>query len=139
MSESQNHKGTDPSHELSDTISEVSSYEMDKTIADRFEGHLYHVLPSGMKVIIQFVLPVLFNDFMGLLKEEFNKSACTLEDEFTVTSHILGRKVAIKVSEAKKTIEVSGPGHKLWRDITFKRRAISYGETLLLRGYILLC
>lgn len=125
-SESQNHNGTDSRHELggnpsSDSISEVSSYEMDKTIADRFEGHLYHVLPSGMKVIIQFVLPVLFNDFMGLLEKEFNKAACTLEDEFTVTSHILGRKVTIKVYEAKKTIEVSGPGHKLWRDITFKR------------------
>ena len=127
-SESLTLRGADSRYDLvetpsSDSIIEASSMDMEKSIADRFEGQLYHVLPSGMKDIIQFVVPVLFNDFMGLLEKEFNKSPCTLDDEFTVTSHILGRKVIIKVFEAKKTIEVSGPGHKLWRDITFKRIA----------------
>lgn len=80
-----------------DFVSEISSLEMDMSVADRFEGHLYHVLPSGLKVIIKFMLPVLFNDFMGLLEKEFDTSSCTLNDKFSVTSHIQGRKVTIRV------------------------------------------
>ena len=127
-SESSNQKDSNPNQDIGgnsrdDSISDMSSFETNRTIAGRFEGHLYHVLPVGMKVIIQFVLPVLFKDFMGLLENEFDKSSCTLNDTFSVTSHIQGRSVTIKVIETKRTIEVSGPGHKLWKEITFKRIA----------------
>ena len=104
-----------------DSFSDLSSFE-NRTIGGRFQGHLYHVLPAAMKVVIQFVLPALFTDFMGLLEKEFDNS-CTVNDSFSVTTHIQGRSVTIKVIEAKRTIEVSGPGHKLWKDITFKRIA----------------
>ena len=104
-----------------DSFSDLSSFET-RTIGGRFQGHLYHVLPAAMKVVIQFVLPALFTDFMGLLEKEFDKS-CTVNDSFSVNTHIQGRLVTIKVIEAKRTIEVSGPGHKLWKDITFKRIA----------------
>ena len=127
-SDSSNQKDSNPNQDIGgnsrdDSVSDMSSFETNRTIAGRFEGHLYHVLPVGMKVIIQFVLPVLFKDFMGLLENEFDKSSCTLNDIFSVTSHIQGRSVTIKVIESKRTIEVSGPGHKLWKEITFKRIA----------------
>ena len=47
----------------------------------------------------------------------------TIDNKFSVSSHIQGRKVTITVFESKKSIEVSGPGHKLWKDIAFKRIA----------------
>ena len=127
-SESSNQRDSSSRPDLSrnsggESITDMSSLDMDRTIAGRFEGHLYHVLPAGMKVIIQFVLPILFKDFMGLLEKEFDKSTCTLNDRFSVTSHIQGRSVTITVLEARRTIEVSGPGHKLWKEITFKRIA----------------
>ena len=127
-SESSNQRDSSSRHDLcvnsgGESISDMSSFEMDRRIAGRFDGHLYHVLPAGMKVIIQFVLPVLFKNFMGLLENEFDKSSCMLNDRFSVTSHIQGRSVTITVIEDRKTIEVSGPGHKLWKEITFKRIA----------------
>ena len=80
-------------------------------------------LPSQLKVVIKFCIPTLFKNFMGMLENEFDNSSWNLESTFTVSSHIQGRKVSIKVIEAEKAIEVSGPGHKLWKDITFKRIA----------------
>ena len=50
---------------------------------------------------------------MGMLENEFDNSSWNIESTFTVSSHIQGRKVSIKVNEAEKAIEVSGPGHKL--------------------------
>ena len=125
-SESSNQRDSCSRHDLcgnsgGESISDMSSFEMDRTIAGGFDGHLYHVLPAGMKVNIQFILPVLFKDFMGLLENEFDKSSRALNDRFSVTSHIQGRSVTITVIEDRKTIEVSGPGHKLWKEITFKR------------------
>ena len=126
-SESSNLRDSSSRHDLGgnsggESISDMSLFDMDRTTAGRFEGHLiYHVLPAGTKVIIQFVLPVLFRDFMGLLEKEFDKSSCTLIDRFSVTSHIQGMSVTITVLEARKTIEFSGPGHTLWKEITFKR------------------
>lgn len=102
---------------ITDSLSRISSFEVDQTVADKFEGVFYHVLPSGMKVNIQFSVPVLFNDIMGLLEKEFEKSSWVLNDKFTVTSHIQGKTVMIIVFPADKTIEVSGPGHKLWKEI----------------------
>ena len=107
----------------SDPSTGISSFEVDRTIADKFEGTLYHVLPSQLKVVIKFCIPTLFKDFMGMLENEFDNSSWNIESTFTVSSHIQGRKVSIKVNEAEKAIEVSGPGHKLWKDITFKRIA----------------
>ena len=125
-SDSSNQKDSNPNHDIGGNSRDDSislSFETNRTIAGRFEGHLYHVLPVGMKVVIQFAIPVLFKDFMGLLENEFDKSSCTLNDTFSVTSHIQGRLVTIKVIESKRTIEVSGPGHKLWKEIPFKRIA----------------
>lgn len=45
----------------------------------------------------------------------------TVDNTFSVSSHIQGRKVTITVYESERTIEVSGPGHKLWKDIALKR------------------
>ena len=105
----------------SDPSTGISSFEVDNSIVDRVEGHLYHVSLSQQKVVIKFSIPVLFKDFMGMLENEFDCSSWKIENTFTVTSHIQGRKVSIKVIEAEKAIEISGPGHKLWKDITFKR------------------
>ena len=105
----------------SDHSTGISSFEVDNSIVDRFEGHFYHVSLSQQKVVIKFSIPVLFKDFMGMLENEFDCSSWKIENTFTVTSHIQGRKVSIKVIEAEKAIEISGPGHKLWKDITFKR------------------
>ena len=105
----------------SDHSTGISSFEVDNSIVDRFEGHFYHVSLSQQNVVIKFSIPVLFKDFMGMLENEFDCSSWKIENTFTVTSHIQGRKVSIKVIEAEKAIEISGPGHKLWKDITFKR------------------
>lgn len=105
-------------------LSGISSlFEQDKTMADKYDGVMYHMLPSGQKVNIKFTIPVLFREFIMLLEKEFVRSEWNIDDKFTVSSHIQGRKVKITVYEADKTIEISGPGHKLWRDITFKRIA----------------
>ena len=58
---------------------------------------------------------------MGMLENEFDCASWKIENTFTVTSYIQDRKVSIKVIEAEKAIGISGPGHKLWKDITFKR------------------
>lgn len=108
-------------YDMSDSLSGI--FEVDKTVADKFEGVLYNVLPSKMKVNIQFCIPVLFNDFMSLLEKEFVNNEWSVDDTFSVSSHIQGRKVIITAREAEKTIEISGPGHKLWKDIAFKRIA----------------
>ena len=102
-------------------ISELSSLEANMSIGDKFEGTLYHVLPSVSKVNIKFSIPVLFNNFIQLLEKEFVSPKWTVDNTFSVSSHIQGRKVTITVYESERTIEVSGPGHKLWKDIAFKR------------------
>lgn len=115
-SESFNKSGSNSSQVMdgnasNDSFSGISSFEVDKTVADKFEGVLFNVLPSGQKVNIQFCIPVLFKDFMGLLEKEFEKSSWTISDKFSVTSHIQGRKVNIKVFES------------------YQARAISFGRT----------
>ena len=112
---------TNPS--IMDSFSGFSSLDSDKTITDRLEGVLYNVLPSGSKVSIQFCIPVLFHNFIQLLEKEFVNSTWSVDNKFCVSSHIQGRKVIITAYEAEKTIEVSGPGHKIWKDIAFKRIA----------------
>ena len=119
MQDSHAMDGNSPSH----STTGISSFEVDRTIADKFEGTLYHVLPSQLKVVIKFCIPTLFKDFIGMLGNEFDNSSWSIESTFTVSSHIQGKKVSIKVIEAEKAVEVSGPGHKLWKDITIKRIA----------------
>lgn len=108
-------------NDRTDLSGDSSLFEHDKTVADKFDGVLYHALPTGQKVNIQFTIPVLFRDFLRLLEKEFVRSEWNVDDKFSVSSHIHGRKVTITVYEAEKTIEVSGPGHKIWKDIAFKR------------------
>lgn len=118
---SESSRGQSFKYDMSDSLSGI--FEADKTVADKFEGVLYNVLPSKLKVNIQFCIPVLFNDFMSLLEKEFVNNDWSVDDTFSVSSHIQGRKVKITAHEAEKTIEISGPGHKLWKDIAFKRIA----------------
>lgn len=99
----------------------LSSLDMNTSIGDKFEGTLYHVLPSVSKVNIKFSIPVLFSGFMQLLEKELVSPKWTVENKFSVSSHIHGRKVTITVFESENTIEVTGPGHKLWKDIAFRR------------------
>lgn len=101
--------------------SELSSLDINISIGDKFEGTLYHVLPSVSKVNIKFSIPVLFNGFMQLLEKELVSPKWTVENKFSVSTHIHGRKVTITVFESENTIEVTGPGHKLWKDIAFRR------------------
>ena len=69
----------------SDPSTGISSFEVDRTIADKFEGTLYHVLPSQLKVVIKFCIPTLFKDFMGMLENEFDNSSWNIESTFTVS------------------------------------------------------
>lgn len=104
-------------------FSSLESDRTDRTVADRLEGVLNNILPLASKVNIQFCIPVLFKNFVQLLEKEFVNSTWNVDNKLSVSSHIQGRKVIITVYEAEKTIEDSGTGHKIWKDIAFKRIA----------------
>lgn len=77
---------------LTDSLSGISSFQLDKNVAGKFEGVLYHVLASGMKVNIRSVSPYHSMISWDNWKKSLKKSSW-IPNKFSDIPYSQGRKV----------------------------------------------
>lgn len=105
-------------------FSGFSNFNYEDHICDRLNGVFYHMFSTTNTVTVQFYVPRIFDDFVKLINHEFiGQCGDSNTPKLTLTQHVQGRGVCISVDKPEKKVAVTGPGHKLWKDITFKRIA----------------
>lgn len=99
---------------------------MDKTEADKSRGGVVQSLQCiafNTEIKYSILHSCAVKRLHAVVRKGIVRSEWATDDKFSVSSHILGRKVIIIVYQAEKTTEVSAPSHKLWRDRIFIRIA----------------
>ena len=101
----------------SDISGEISPY------SDLFEGTFYRTHTSESKLSIDFISSVFFEAFKNKIHADFMNSIDIDNTTFVsqCTTHIRGAKCEIKLDSHFKSVELSGIGHKAWREERFPR------------------
>lgn len=90
---------------------------------DRFNGILYHIIPSDGQITILFSSKDLFHKFIGSIDKELRAQPIN-EVKSNYTTHIRGKWCTLTSDSNAASISATGPGHKLWREVIFSRLAI---------------
>lgn len=93
-------------------------------ITDPFDSIFYHMMPSTDSTGIFFYTKPLFNSIISALDKEFKIPENSFK-QFSLKTHVDGKRCFIKVDKADMTITLSGPGHACWRDKNFKKLTIN--------------
>lgn len=87
-------------------------------LEDRFNGILYHVIPSDGQITILFSSKDLYHKFIECINKELHAKKIS-DEKSTYTTHIRANSDSNAAS-----ICAAGPRHKLWREVIFSRLAI---------------
>ncbi|MEW8545036.1 MAG: GDSL-type esterase/lipase family protein [Candidatus Thiodiazotropha sp.] len=90
---------------------------------DRFNGILYHVIPSDGQITIIFSSKDLYFKFISSIDKELHAQPIS-EVKSNYTTHIRGKWCTLTSDNNAASISATGPGHKLWREMIFSRLAI---------------
>ena len=113
-------------------VEDGTDQSIKNTICNRLEGALITTNLDFFETTVDFHFPAIFNHFLVILHKEYIGQANTDKDIFKVTSHFHKKAVHLCVNETKRTVKISGTGHKLWYEEHFlKRIAINLYKALL--------
>lgn len=93
-------------------------------ITDPFDSIFYHMMPSKDSTGIFFYTKPLFNSIISALDKEFKIPENSFK-QFSLKTHVDGKRCYIKVDKVDMTITLSGPGHVCWREKNFKKLTIN--------------
>ena len=93
-------------------------------ITDPFDSIFYHMMPSKDNTGIFFYTKTLFNSIISALDKEFKIPENSFK-QFSLKTHVDGKRCCIKGDKADMTITLSGPGHVCWREKNFKKLTIN--------------
>ena len=93
-------------------------------ITDPFDSIFYHMMPSKDSTGIFFYTKPLFNSIIAALDKEFKIPENSFK-QFSLKTHVDGKRCSIKVDKVDMTITLSGPGHVCWREKNFKKLTIN--------------
>lgn len=111
---------------IEDSQNEFSGFSENYSseITDPFDRIFYHMMPSKDSTGIFFYTKPLFNSIISALDKEFKIPENSFE-QFSLKTHVDGKRCCIKVDKADMTITLSGPGHVCWREKNFKKLTIN--------------
>lgn len=92
----------------------------DSEVIDLFNGIFYHLIPSVENTKILFYNKPLFGSILYVLANEF-KTPQDQASNFTLKTHVDGKKCIIKVDKNDLSFHISGPGHTMWVGNNFRK------------------
>ena len=107
--------------DLSRTI-HISAIEQERHVTDKFNGILYHIIPTYNQIVVMFSTKGLYTQFVASLEKELHSKSPN-KSKPRYKTHLNGQKVSDLVT-SQSSISVTGPGRSLWRDSTFLRMSL---------------
>ena len=104
-------------------VSHISAIEKERHVTDKFNGILYHVIPTYNQIAVMFSTKGLYSQFIASLEKELHSKSPNKEKPRYET-HINGQKCVISCDQSESSIAVTGPGRSLWRESTFLRMSL---------------
>ena len=108
---------------FSTPITKTSATERKDKVLDRFNGILYHVIPSEDRITILFSSKDLYSKFIDSINTELQPRVLN-DTRSSYITHIKGRWCSLISDKNAASLSATGPGHMLWRDIIFSRLAL---------------
>lgn len=109
--------------QFSTPVSRIATNEHEEKINDRFNGILYHVIPSDGQISILFSSTDLYRKFISSLNKELHPKQIN-DVKSNYTTHIRGKCCVLTSDNIASSISATGPGHKLWRETVFLHFAV---------------
>lgn len=103
--------------------SHISAIEREKHVSDKFNGVLYHVIPTYNQIAILFSTKGLYSQFISSLEKELHSRSASKEKPRYET-HLNGQKCVIADDQSESSVVVTGPARSLWRETTFLRMSV---------------
>ena len=103
--------------------SHISAIEREKHVSDKFNGVLYHVIPTYNQIAILFSTKGLYSQFISSLEKELH-SRSTNKERPRYETHLNGQKCVIAGDQSESSVVVTGPARSLWRETTFLRMSV---------------
>lgn len=105
-----------------------SAIEREQKVSDKFNGILYHVIPTYNQINILFSTQGLYSKFVNSLDKELH-SRTQNKDNPIYQTHLQGKKCILTCKKSESSILVTGPGKSIWRETTFLRLSIGLFQT----------
>ena len=109
-------------HEESEEISGFPSFvtndsavEREHHVKDKFNGILYHVIPTYNQISVLFLTKGLYSQFISSLNKELHSRSPNKEKPI-YTTHLRGKECTLSCDKSESTIVITGPGNNLWRE-----------------------
>ena len=103
--------------------SHISAIERERHISDKFNGILYHVIPTYNQIAILFSTKGLYSQFIASMEKELHSKSQNKEKPRFET-HLNGQKCIISCDQSESCIVVTGPGRSIWRESSFLRMSL---------------
>lgn len=108
----------------SEFVSNGEAVERECNVFDKFNGILYHVIPTYNQISILFSSKALYSQFVSALDKELHSKSSN-QDNSVYQTHLQGKRCEIRCIKAKTLVLITGPGMCIWRETTFLR--LSFG------------
>lgn len=109
-------------------VTNESAIERERHVKDKFNGVLYHVIPTYNQITVLFSTKGLYSQFISSLDKELHSRSPNKEKPI-YTTHLRGKKCTLSCDRSESTIVVTGPGNGLWRETTFLRLSLKLFQT----------
>lgn len=100
-----------------------SAIDRERQVKDKFNGILYHVIPTYNQIAILFSTKGLYNQFVSSLNKELHSRTAN-KDKPCYMTHLNGQKCILSCDQSESSVVVTGPGRSLWRESTFLRMSL---------------
>ena len=118
---------TEKCEEISDLgysrTSHISAIDHERHVTDKFNGILYHVIPTYNQIAVMFSTKGLYSQFIASLEKELHSKSPNKQKPRYET-HLNGQKCIISCDQSESSIAVTGPGRCLWRESTFLQMSL---------------
>lgn len=105
-----------------------SAIEREHHVTDKFNGILYHVIPTYNQINILFSTKGLYSQFVSGLDKELHSKSLS-KDNPVYQTHLRGKKCVITCKKSDSSVLVTGPGNSIWRETTFLRLSLRLFKT----------
>ena len=109
-------------------VTNDSAIERERHVKDKFNGILYHVIPTYNQISVLFSTKGLYSQFISSLNKELHSRSPNKEKPIYNT-HLRGKKCTLSCDKSESTIVITGPGNSLWRETTFLRLSLKLFQT----------
>ena len=103
---------------FSEFFTNGSATEREHKVSDKFNGILYHVIPTYNQINILFSTQGLYSKFVNSLDKEVH-SGSQNKDNPIYQTHLQGKKCILTCKKSESSILVTGPGKVFGEKLLF--------------------